>query len=106
MSDEVRDKLLAEVQAVDATALLPHHRRSALFILAPEVDLVDTAAAMASDDASVLAKLIEDGAITRPSLGQLADWCVDSEQRFQFVIVQPYVLAQPLPPPKPPKTAN
>lgn len=93
----LRDKLRGEIAAIDAPALLPHHRRGALMILAAEVDLLDTAHAVATDDAKTIAALIDGGMLYKPSLAQLADWCVDAGLRLQFVIVQPYVLAQPLP---------
>ena len=98
MGDEdVRDKLRKDIAAVAADALLPHHRRGALLILATGVDILDAAEAIATDDATTVAAMISDGTLSKPSLGQLADWCVDVEQRFQFVIVQPYVVAQLLP---------
>lgn len=95
--DNLRQKLLDEVAAVDAAALVPHHRRGALLMLAIEVDLVETALAIATDDTATVEALIREGAIARPTLAQLADWCVDTSLRFQFLILQPYVLAQPLP---------
>ena len=97
MTDDLRAKLRSEIEAVDAATLVPHHRRDALLVLEPSVDLLDTAVAIASDDVSVVTGLVADGRLTKPSLGELADWCVDLELRFQFVIVQPFVLAQKLP---------
>jgi hypothetical protein len=94
---QLRDKLRGEIAAVDAPALLPHHRRGALMVLAIEVDLLDVAEAIARDDAAMVKGLIDEGKLAKPSLGQLADWCVDTSLRLQFVIVQPYVLAQVLP---------
>ncbi|MBT8495961.1 MAG: DUF2288 family protein [Deltaproteobacteria bacterium] len=97
MSDDLRAKLRSEIQAVDAAALLPHQRRDALLVLEPSVDLLDIAVAIAKDDVAAITGLIADGRLSKPDLGELADWCVDVELRFQFVIVQPYVLAQKLP---------
>lgn len=95
--DELRAKLASEVCATGASDLLPHHRRGALIVLEPVVDLLDTAVAIARDDRVAVAELLEAGELNKPSLGQLADWCVDTSLQFQFVIVQPYVLAQVLP---------
>jgi hypothetical protein len=96
MVDDLRDKLRSEIQAVDAASLLPHHRRGALFIVRVEVDILDVAEAVAADDAAKVAGLIEENKLYRPELGELADWCADTELRLQFVILQPYVLAQPI----------
>lgn len=98
----VRDTIRSQIHTVDATALLPHHRRSALLVLDPTVDLLDAAVTIAKNDTAAVAALIEAGTLARPSLSDLADWCVDTELRFQFAIVQPYVLAQRLPKPHTP----
>lgn len=91
---EMREKLRSEIQAVDAATLLPHQRRDALLLLAAEADLLDVALAIAADDASIVGALVADGQVQRPTLGEMADFCINTELRFQFVILQPYVLAQ------------
>jgi hypothetical protein len=93
-SEELRAKLKSEVGAVDAAALLPHHRRDALLILQPECDLLDVAFAIASDDAREVQRLADGGSLYKPSLGQVADWIAEASMRFQFVVLQPFVLAQ------------
>jgi len=92
----LRAKLEGDVQAAGAAELLPHHRRDALYIVKSDVDILDVALAIAEDRAPEVAGLIESESLYRPSLAQLSDWCVDLELRFQFVILQPYVLAQPI----------
>ena len=94
-ADELREKLRAEIASVDAAALVPHHRRGALLVLSPDEDLLGAAVAIAADDTEAVAALVKRDALTKPSLGQLADWCVDTGLRFDFVILQPYVLAKP-----------
>ena len=66
-----------------------------------KADLLDVALAIASDDLDQVTEYIDAGQIFRPSLAQLADWCVDPSTRFQVVILQPYVLAQPIIAPAP-----
>ena len=96
MSEELREKLKSDVQAAGAPDLLPHHRRDALFMVRADVDILDAAIAIASDDAKTVEALLSAEKLFKPSLAQLSDWCVDLELRFQFVILQPYVLAQAL----------
>ncbi len=95
---DLRAKLRGEISHVSADALLPHHRRGALVVAAADLDLLDAAVAIAEDDVDAVTDFIESGRLAKPSLGDLASWCVDEERRFQFVIVRPYVLAQRLPP--------
>jgi len=60
----------------------------------PEFDILDAAVAIADDEVAEVEALLASKKLYKPSLGQLADWCVDLELRFQYVILQPYVLAQ------------
>jgi hypothetical protein len=83
--------------AVDAAALLPHPRRGALLVLSGEHDLLAVAEAIARDDSDTVSLLLESGRLVRPSLSDVADWCVDEAQRLQFLIIQPFVIAQLLP---------
>jgi hypothetical protein len=93
---ELRDKLRGEMQVVDAKELLPHQRRDALLIVRRDVDILEVALAIAHDKALEVAGLIEEKKVYKPTMGELADWCVDLDLRLQFVILQPYVLAQVL----------
>lgn len=94
--EELRDKIRAEIQATQAADLLPHHRRDALLVLKEDVDLLDVAEAIAADDSDYIGALLESGELYKPSLARMSDWCVDLDLQFQFVILQPYVLAQPI----------
>lgn len=91
---ELREKLRGDIQVVGAKELLPHQRRDALLIVRKDVDILDVALAIANDQALEVSGLIEERKVYKPNLGELADWCVDLDLRLQFVILQPYVLAQ------------
>ena len=92
--EDLRDRIRAQIESTDAGALLPHQRRDALLVLKPDVDLLDVAEAITADDNEKVGALLESGELFKPSLAQMSDWLVDLELRFQFVILQPYVLAQ------------
>lgn len=93
---DFRAKLKTEIQASKAPELLPHHRRDALLIVSLGGDILDVAVAIAEDNAEIVSGFLADGRVYKPTLAQMSDWCVDLELRFQFVILQPYVLAQAL----------
>ena len=93
-ADELRAKLASEVGAVGAAALLPHHRRDALLVLQPEHDLLDVAVAIALDSAQEVKRLTVAGNLFKPTLAQVANWIAETGLRFQFVVLQPFVLAQ------------
>ena len=98
---DLRETLAGKIAVVDAAQLLPHHRRDSLLILLPEVDILEVAVAIADDQPERVEALLAEKKLYKPSLGQLADWCVDLNLRFQYVILQPYVLAQAVERPEP-----
>lgn len=95
MSEATRTKLRAELQHVDWRALTPHAKRGALVLVDTGLDLLDVAVAVAEDDATRVREWLEAARLSRC---ELADETAELRtSRFQFVIVQPYVLAQTIP---------
>lgn len=94
MSNVLREKLKSEVMATDFATLAPHFARGALIMVDSSLDLLDVAESVACDErAQVEAWLLSRG------LWRATD--DDAKRgltlRFQFVIVQPWVLAQVMP---------
>lgn len=92
MTEAIRQKLKAEVQAVNWPDLKPHAARGALLLLDPGLDLLDVATAVATDDVKAIEKWLQSNQIQKAT----TDAEAEQTTRFQFVIVQPYVLAQAL----------
>jgi hypothetical protein len=80
--------------------LAPHQQRGALLLLAPALDLLDVAVALAGDDTERLKGWLASGVVRRANEQDRARYESDAEEeagiRFQFVIVQPWLLAQAL----------
>ena len=70
--------------------LAPHHRRQALFLVSPPVDLPTAATAMVEDQSRVILAWMSSGHITRATDELVAG--LGPEQEFDFMIVQPFVL--------------
>ncbi len=96
MSTSVRDKLKAEVLAAGFQELVPHFARGALLIVAASCDLLDAAEAVARDDKPSVERLLARGELRKASDDDARRFVADKELRFQLLIVQPWVLAQPL----------
>jgi hypothetical protein len=90
---ELRDKLRSEIMAGGWDLLTEHHGRGALFVVAPDLDLLEVALAVAEDRVDDVRGFVDSGKLVRPAPAQV-DPRSGSAPRFQFVIVQPYVLAQ------------
>jgi hypothetical protein len=94
MSDELRARLKSEVHRVDWKPLGPHAKRGGLVLVDSELDLLDVAFAVATDDSVLVQRWMEAGALRRPSDEQVEAWRKVTDDCFTVVIVQPYVLAQ------------
>lgn len=100
MADDVREKLRGEVLSSHWEDLALHQQRGALLLLAPALDLLDVAEAMARDDKERVADWLRRGLLRRAGEAERARYETDAEEesgvRFQFVVVQPWVVAQAL----------
>lgn len=91
---DLRTQLLEDVDEAEWGWLIPHVQRDAVVVVAAEVNLVDVAEAIASDQVSIVQNWISQQLIAKPSPEQMADWNSDRTKRFNSLIVQPYVLIQ------------
>ncbi len=84
-------KDLAEVPWKD---LRIHLQRGAVILVASELDMLDTAVAVAEDDKDKVAAWIGAGQLIKPSSEQIEAWESELEKPFRMLIVQPFILAQ------------
>jgi len=93
MTDDIRQKLMAEIEVADWEDLLPHFAHERLFACRDDLSLLDAAVAIASDDAALVRDLIRDDRLFTPDDKQAMNWFATKET-FRFLIVQPYVLVK------------
>lgn len=91
---ELQARLEAEVMEVEWDALVPHHARGALVRVAPELPLVKVAMAVSLDFADDVESWMATGAVATVTAEMVEGW--SERARFRFLIVQPFVLIQPL----------
>ncbi|MBW4494129.1 MAG: DUF2288 domain-containing protein [Oscillatoria princeps RMCB-10] len=91
---DLRTELAATVDEAEWEWLIPHAQRQALIVVSQELDLIDVALAMASDNVSSVQGWIGGQLIYKPSTAQLSDWNANRNKRFNSLIVQPFVLVQ------------
>lgn len=90
----LREKLAAEVAVVMWRDLAPHQARGGLLICDGRCDLVDIAVALAVDDVQQVTRWLEAGLLRRAGPEDAAAFPPNTPLRF--LIVQPFVAAQPL----------
>lgn len=76
--------------------LAPQLARGALLLAEPELDFLDVASAIAADDAARVEAWLRAGKLRRAAEPDGTMYEADPALRFQFVVVQPWVLAQPI----------
>ena len=92
MSD-LREKLKSEVMPGSWPELRYQFARGGLLLVRPEQDLLEVAVAVARDDHAEVSRLLSTGVLWR-TRDEDARAFEAAAARFQFVIVQPWVLAQ------------
>lgn len=95
--EDLVKKIRSEIYESDAALFVPHQRRGALLHLDEKRDFLECALAIAKDDSTYIKEAIESNVLSKPTLSDIADWCVDLELRFQTIVLQPFVLTQKLP---------
>ena len=75
--------------------LRAHAARQGLFLV-HDVDLIEAARAIATDDVPTVQGWIEGGQLTRPTAEQLEAWEKCLDKPFTAAIVQPFALAKPV----------
>lgn len=91
---DLKAELASTVDEAEWKWLSPHAQRHSLIVVAPELDLVEVGVAIASDNVSSVEHWIDEQLLYKPSALQIETWNDNPTQRFNALIVQPYVLIQ------------
>lgn len=96
MSDELSlyDQLKSQVDKAHWKLLEDHHKRGALLFVDPKEDMIEIAAAIASDNVQRIKELLDAKLLTRTTEEHAKQWDSQDNLEFNFVIIQPYVLVQ------------
>ena len=94
MSSEIKDIIQKEIMIAPWSDLREHADRNAVFLLAPELDMLEVGYALAINNVDLVTGWLTNHTITRPTLPQMQSWKSESGKAFKFVIVQPHVLIQ------------
>lgn len=95
MSD-LKQKLEQDLANISWQEILPHAKRDAVIVIDGQLDLLEVAKAIASDQTSLVSNWIAEKLVAKPSTTQLTDWNNHPETEFLAAIVQPFVIIQPI----------
>lgn len=92
--ETLRTQLEENLDQAEWDWLEPHVDREAVIIVEKTLDLLDVGVAIASDNVSSVQHWISEELIHKPTPQEIAHWNDNRSQRFQALIVQPFVLIQ------------
>ncbi len=93
LEPDLRTRLNGETARIRWPELERHFARGVVVAVAPELDLIDVAVAMANDDTATVAPWLASGQVAHPSAEQAQQW-VARQPLFWAVVVAPWVLIQ------------
>lgn len=93
MTEDLRAELTNMVGPVQWEWLKPHAQRDAVVVVNSDLDLTEVGVAIATDNTQAVSHWITEQLIAKPNAEQIALWS-SHNQRFNSLIVQPYVLVQ------------
>ena len=91
---DLRKTLTESLDEAQLDWLTPHIEKDVVIWVDRSLELVDVAFAIAQDDSSRVLRWIEEQFLVKPTPKMRADW--DARQRFQALIVEPYILIRDL----------
>ena len=95
MHKELAQKLSSEVDECDWSMLEIHQKRGAVLVIDQQLDLVETAAFIATDNLEKISEWHFSGKLRKPTENEILEWDKDKYKKFaKFLIIQPYVLIQ------------
>jgi hypothetical protein len=94
--EPIKNQLLEELAEVEWSDLIPHAQRDAIILVSDSLNLIEVAEAIASDNVQLVQNWIATKLIEKPNQEQLSNWNSLPTSLFNTLIVQPFVLIQPI----------
>jgi|TARA_B110000037_G_C16917482_1_gene422935 hypothetical protein len=102
MSADLAAKLRTEVSKVGWAPLVKHHKREALWLINETVSIVDVGVALAENDSKSISDWLKRGLMRKPEDIEVEAWeAAPLSQHFEFLILQPFVIAAEIEGPEP-----
>ncbi len=93
---EIIERFKQDLAEVAWRDLRIHLQRDAIIIVDQALDLIAVAEAVAGDDKPRVEGWIAAAQLQKPSTDQIGAWERELEKPFRMLIVQPFILVQPI----------
>ncbi len=90
--ENLREQLAEILDEAELEWLKPHIQKDVVILVVPELDLLDVGVAIAGDDTMKVQHWIGEQLLAKPSAEMLSRWNNNPQQKFQAIIIQPYIL--------------
>jgi hypothetical protein len=96
MTDNLKTQLTELLDEAELEWLKPHIQKDAVIIVDANLDILDVGVAIANDNTQSVQHWIGEQLLVKPSPAILNRWNANPNQRFQAMIIQPYILVKEL----------
>jgi hypothetical protein len=96
MTDNLKTQLTELLDEAELEWLKPHIQKDAVILVDANLDILDVGVAIASDNTQSVQHWIGEQLLVKPSPEILNRWNANPSQRFQAMIIQPYILVKEL----------
>jgi hypothetical protein len=93
--EQLRARILGETAKIPWTELQRHFARGAVIMLRPQLDLVEVAMEISSDNRQQVEDWMADGDVRGVSDEQAQEW-LDAKALMWAVVIKPWILIQPI----------
>ncbi len=93
---DLRAQLTELLDEAELEWLKPHIQKDVVIIVVPDLDILDVGVAISSDNTQSVQHWISEQLLVKPSSDILSRWNGNPTQKFQALIIQPYILVQEL----------
>ena len=96
MTENLREQLSELLDEAELEWLKPHIQKDVVILVVPDLDLIDVGVAISTDNTQSVQHWISEQLLVKPSPEILSRWNANPTQKFQALIIQPYILVKEL----------
>lgn len=94
VNEEQKEQLRKTLDEADWSWIKPHALRDSVILVEGSLDLLEVAVSVANNQVAQMKVWIDQGQVRKPQAVEMEQWDQNPNQKFQSIIVQPFVLIQ------------
>ena len=94
IDEDQKEQLRKTLDQAEWSWVKPHALRDSVIVVEGSLDLLEVAFSVANNQVAQMKVWIDQGLIRKPTTHEISEWDQNPSQKFQSIIVQPFVLIQ------------